>query len=254
MLENPWPIEIWETFLNLSPAQKQHYLTLTHSGNVQVSEKTKLEHYSKSLKEHIADDPKTKPVKIELRSVTSKIQALHSLDGASAEQLISTNVAEASIVVAIYYNNAFELEDADEERERMNGIFAQASRINHSCIPNCTYSWNKQSEKLYIHAIPDISPEEELTICYTTLLAVREARMQNLNEIYGFNCHCPACDLHTEFGKASQERRKILVKLDEEIIDGLDVGVVDASDEDKCHKMLELMAKEGITGWDLGLT
>ncbi|SMQ54278.1 unnamed protein product [Zymoseptoria tritici ST99CH_3D7] len=76
------------------------------------------------------------------------------------------------------------------------GVFALASRLNHSCVPNVHFHSNAQLGKSTVHAARDIQAGEELLgnyigaqIAYKT----RAQRTKHLHLNYGFLCQCPAC-------------------------------------------------------------
>ena len=58
-----------------------------------------------------------------------------------------------------------------------------------------------------------LSTAEEITIAYTNIYKGRSLRQEDLDN-YGFKCTCPACDMSTTFGKASEKRRKRLAQVD----------------------------------------
>jgi hypothetical protein len=100
------------------------------------------------------------------------------------------------------------------------GIFPEAARLNHSCIPNCHASWNQAQGQLCVHAIRNIAKDQELLITYDAdevLFRGRTDRMQMLRERYGFECDCPACDLSTDFGKQADSVRNTIANLDGQI-------------------------------------
>lgn len=113
--------------------------------------------------------------------------------------------------VSIYEANCFEMGSG-------TCICLDASRINHSCIANAHYSWNDSIKRETVHAVKDISKDEEITISYCSAILSFEERRREL-ESYVFNCSCPACKTGTEFGMRSQIRRLEMVDLDQEIAD-----------------------------------
>lgn len=56
--------------------------------------------------------------------------------------------------------------------------------VNHSCAPNC--ETEQQGSRVYIHALRDIEPGEELFIDYR--LFVEGRRTAALKRLY--QCHC----------------------------------------------------------------
>ena len=116
-----------------------------------------------------------------------------------------------SIILSIYEANCFEMESG-------TCICLDASRINHSCVPNAHYSWNSNIKRETLHAVKDIREGEEITVGYCPPFRTLEERQRDL-EPYVFDCNCPACQPHTMFGIGSQSRRQQMFDLDQEIAD-----------------------------------
>ena len=89
------------------------------------------------------------------------------------------------------------------------GIFLKASRFNHSCIPNAYFAWNPRSRCITINAVVDIRTNDEICLDYMPKFFAksRSGRHRELRH-YAFTCQCPACLSNSEFGSASEERRK----------------------------------------------
>lgn len=98
-----------------------------------------------------------------------------------------------------------------------SSIFLRATRINHSCVPNCHFSWNTNLNRLTVHAVKDIATGQEMTVSYGEVLRTREQRKELLTPSYDFECNCPACQPHTEFGRANDIRRHRMFDLDQQI-------------------------------------
>ena len=96
-------------------------------------------------------------------------------------------------------------------------MFLTATRFNHSCVPNTYYSWNENRSEIVFQVMIDISENEEMTICYGNPFRTFLQRRHELR-IYSFRCHCPACQIETPFGQASQSRRLTMRDLEEQII------------------------------------
>lgn len=98
------------------------------------------------------------------------------------------------------------------------GIFPLCSRINHSCCPNINHSWNPNTERENIYAIRDIQQGEEILTCYVDdFYLMRDERRQRLKQTFNFVCECPLCSASEHERKESDERRKQMKKLDDEI-------------------------------------
>lgn len=104
-----------------------------------------------------------------------------------------------------YRTNVFSYEGGAGE----SCIYLPTSRINHSCIPNVTMSWNPHTKQHELLATVAIRKGEEITITYGGTLAFLPAsiRQQYLQEAYGFHCTCKACTSGTPFQKISDMRR-----------------------------------------------
>jgi SET domain-containing protein len=94
--------------------------------------------------------------------------------------------------------------------QKAKGIFKHATRLNHSCAPNCYVSSNHKLEELCVYALQDIKQGEELTIAYNSdevIFQDRQTKMQLLEDRYGFECTCPACE-DTELGRRNELQRQ----------------------------------------------
>ena len=100
----------------------------------------------------------------------------------------------------------------DDRGDNITGLFLQASRINHSCVPNASYAWNEELQRLTVHATVDIPQNKEIFVNYNVgdYLETTIQRQQGLRKDYGFDCRCPACDFGTSFGRASDDRRNAM--------------------------------------------
>lgn len=122
----------------------------------------------------------------------------------------SANDIHTTDVMRIFEANCFNLGD-------QAAVFLTATRFNHSCLPNTYYSWSDTRHEIAFHSMLDIPQGEELTICYGRPARTRLERRSELR-IYNFCCRCPACDVSTVFGQASESRRREMRALDEQIV------------------------------------
>ena len=130
----------------------------------------------------------------------SKYMSLHCPERTDCSPLISIHVA-----------NCYEMGPG-------TCICLDASRINHSCIPNAHFSWNDSTKRITVHAVKEIPMGEEVTISYCPAIRTFEGRKSSLKP-YVFTCCCPACQMDTEFGRSSRIRRRQMRNLDHEIAD-----------------------------------
>ncbi|EMC91815.1 hypothetical protein BAUCODRAFT_305787 [Baudoinia panamericana UAMH 10762] len=140
------------------------------------------------------------------------------LEQAGRLQLIDTN------------DTSLDADDIDEivrDHVRVMGIFAtnnfisgpafavyeEASRLNHSCIPNVHHSYNPTLKKLTVHAARDIYAGEELLTNYVGgrfTYWPRKRRQGILRQQYGFQCACVACVDRTG---QSDGRREVMANM-----------------------------------------
>ena len=119
--------------------------------------------------------------------------------------------SDCSPLVSIYEANCYEMGPG-------TCICLDASRINHSCIPNAHFSWNDSTKRITVHAVKDIPMGEEVTISYCPAIRTFKGRQSSLKP-YVFTCRCLACQMDTEFGRSSRIRRQQMRNLDHEIAD-----------------------------------
>jgi hypothetical protein len=93
------------------------------------------------------------------------------------------------------------------------GVFALASRMNHSCVPNVHFTSNAQIRKSTVHAARDVVAGEELLCNYIGSQVVYKTRAERVDFLrinYGFICHCPACSDMTGF---CDQRREVIYSI-----------------------------------------
>lgn len=95
-------------------------------------------------------------------------------------------------------------------------IFLTASRLNHSCLNNTQKSWIKNIKRHKVHALRDIPPGEELTICYLGVIRSRSVRRAALSEKFHSLCECTLCALPAEQSRESEARLEELLEQDEQ--------------------------------------
>jgi hypothetical protein len=110
-------------------------------------------------------------------------------------------------VIGIWATNSFSINEGN------SGIFLRASRFNHSCSQNASYSFNSNTGELRIYALGNISPGDEIFLTYRILNgSPRRSRQEVLRARYHFTCTCSICSLPEAESKMSDARR---VKLKE---------------------------------------
>jgi len=86
-------------------------------------------------------------------------------------------------------------------------VYRIISRINHSCAPNVTYSWNSRTKKEYVYAIKDIPEGNEILTSYLLPFMTRAERQEGL-QTFRFTCRCEICDVDS-----SEEHDAILKRI-----------------------------------------
>ncbi|GLI62126.1 hypothetical protein VaNZ11_004662 [Volvox africanus] len=91
-----------------------------------------------------------------------------------------------------------------ERRLRGSALYAQASLVNHECLPNVARfdffdSGRPNSTHVTFRALHDLPPGTELAQSYVPLhwgLAERQAQCR---DVYGFDCTCPRCQTESQW-------------------------------------------------------
>jgi hypothetical protein len=147
-------------------------------------------------------------------------------------------------LMGIIWTNAIELSGTEDEA----GLFVQASRINHACVPNCHHSWDKKSGVLNVHAVRNIQVGEEITNSYIKGIGTFAERQSHCRTNFGFKCQCSQCSLPPMDRKKSDERIEEVYKLQAQ----LRILDRDLAPPDGVHlvfQLLQLLEKESYQGW-----
>ena len=123
-----------------------------------------------------------------------------SLDEDDIDEFVSDHVR----VMSIFSVNNFRMVPSGL------AVYATASRLNHSCVPNVHHSYNPTVKRITVYAVNDIEPEQELFTSYLGgegNYSTRSQRIEKLRATYGFTCRCPAC---TDPTKKSDGRRELM--------------------------------------------
>lgn len=87
----------------------------------------------------------------------------------------------------------------------VGGVFANVSRINHSCRPNAKHTWNASLKQQTVYAIRPIAAGHELTLSYLQG-GTYDQRQQELQSFFGFTCTCDLCSKPLTERAASDSR------------------------------------------------
>lgn len=126
----------------------------------------------------------------------------------------------------------------------VGGVFADISRINHSCLPNSVQYWNPLLEKQTIYAVRTIPAGSEITTSYHEggPSAERKAELKH----FGFDCTCELCSLPAGKLAESDERLSKAQQLDKEIGDNRKMYFEPDEIMKCCRDLFNIYEKEGI--------
>jgi hypothetical protein len=99
------------------------------------------------------------------------------------------------ILQAILQGNAHSVSIA---REKHSALFAQSSRISHSCCPNAVHHFDERQMMYTLVAQKDLSAGQEVTISYYPLDVLLLSRAERQQAIFAhriFSCLCEACEV-----------------------------------------------------------
>jgi hypothetical protein len=96
------------------------------------------------------------------------------------------------------------------------GLFALASRMNHSCKPNARYVWRPDLKRELVMAMRPIISGEEITVSYVENYSSTAKRKKRLLNSFAFECTCPACtDSTLEDDECSEEIQQLIDRIPE---------------------------------------
>lgn len=81
------------------------------------------------------------------------------------------------------------------------GLYPTGCLMQHSCLPNCGYSFDMRNGfKIIVEAAGEIKAEEFLTTTYSHILWSTQLRHQHLKDTKYFTCNCERCKDPFELG------------------------------------------------------
>jgi hypothetical protein len=227
------PIGIHERFRTLSAQDRTRYLGLSHVGSlsplaagtkipdlsdgVGQSKPTRLEAYEASLRQHYGS---RLPVKY--------------------------NVDAAVRAVAIFENNCFKIRIPESTADAW-AVFFNAGRLNHSCVPNCSVSWDRSTGMLNVYALRYILGDTELTIAYDECFSDPwQARREGLKLKYGFDCICEACNMASPLMIETEAKRLRMAEIQQLLAKPDPENKLKQEQKDNLNiEMFKLMAEQG---------
>lgn len=127
----------------------------------------------------------------------------------------------------------------------VGGIFANISRINHSCRPNAVHSWNPLMDVETVYAVRPIKTGEEITLSYHAG-GPSNTRKEILKQGFGFDCTCEICSLPEAELRASDSRFIRAQKLDSTIGNPESVRYSPGKVLKNCKTLMGIYEEEGI--------
>lgn len=122
------------------------------------------------------------------------LECLKKYDDRSEKKVFANLETRAALfkVCSIIETNAMciRLDNKDE----LNGIYKIGCLLEHSCAPNCYFSFDTQNGfKLRVRAGRDIAKGENISIMYTNCLWGTQQRQEHLRLTKCFTCRCARC-------------------------------------------------------------
>lgn len=118
--------------------------------------------------------------KLLLRTISkTRRDAFHQLSDCKLTGTISQQ--------GIFETNNFFLGD----KQDVAAVFAITSRFNHSCVHNCTHTWNSNLGMMTVHTDQQVRSGDQLTVSYRNFIYCdRKSRQDSLRNQFNFSCHC----------------------------------------------------------------
>ena len=114
------------------------------------------------------------------------------VDAAEAHSL--TALEHAVRLAARINSNAHGMRDTEGRNSDVAiGVFPQFAMFNHSCRPNCAFTFAPGSRAMEIRCLSPVPPSTELTVAYIDLYQTTPARRKELQATKHFWCNCVRC-------------------------------------------------------------
>ncbi|GAA6020699.1 hypothetical protein JCM11491_000520 [Sporobolomyces phaffii] len=144
----------------------------------------------------------------------SRIEGVVTFNGFRIEDLVSSTQIDPSSEV----HPPSQTSEADLSSPPTALYPSLPSALNHSCLPNASYTF--LSSVFILRARRDLDPGEEILISYLDQTASLEERQEKLGK-HGFVCRCALCNDEQSVGATIRREREILKKrARESIADG----------------------------------
>ena len=132
------------------------------------------------------------------------------------------------------------------EEDGTASVYADACRLNHSCIPNVHHSIDRPDKAAHLRAMVKIRKGDELLLSYIDAdNMTSEQRASKLSRVFGFHCSCVACSLTDGELARSDTRRRRMYELRERLQS--QAGCADAAEVVRCvDERLAALRREGV--------
>jgi hypothetical protein len=106
-------------------------------------------------------------------------------------------LTEQQVDLILRLNSILTTNNFDDTAPSNCSLYLEASRFNHSCLPNCDYGHTSEEDRatITIRASREIQPDEEICVTYLINHEPRDERRAETKLSWGFECNCPACDV-----------------------------------------------------------
>lgn len=120
------------------------------------------------------------------------------------QSLPALSLELVSSLLAKDQRNAFGLDgpvtEPGERKVKAYALYAQASFLNHDCLPNaCRFDYIDSpgvgNTDIVVRALHDIPERVEVCISYFPINWQRTERQKRLKEEYNFDCNCKRCNV-----------------------------------------------------------
>ena len=115
-------------------------------------------------------------------------------------------------MLGIFKTNRLKVCNHPELGSDQTALYKDISRINHSCAPNCVWSWKKENlARQEVRACREINKGEEILASYINDVETmsQEDRVKKL-ENWGFACNCQVC---SKTGKELESNDKVRLQI-----------------------------------------
>jgi hypothetical protein len=163
-----------------------------------------------------------------------------------------SRLREHKTILDIFRSNAFSLNATSRYSE---AIFPRIARLNHECIPNSQANFDDKADAMHVHALRDITDQEEITLSYLDDDGqMTTSERHRMLQPYGFVCACPICTKGSLQAMRSIERRQAMYEATRGL-QGEGNGRAETpsrnSELQVLLKIIELMLREGLVGREL---